>query len=31
MRLDGINTFGGCDNCNLDYRVDREGNQKEEQ
>ena len=31
MRLDGINTFGRCDNCNLDYRIDCEGNKKEGQ
>ena len=31
MRLDGINTFGRCDNCNLDYCIDCEGNKKEGQ
>lgn len=31
MRLDGINTFSRCDNSNLDYCDDCEGNKKEGQ
>ena len=31
MRLDGINTFGRCDNRNLDYCDDCKGNKKEGQ
>lgn len=31
MRLDGINTFSRCDNRDLDYRIDCEGNKKEGQ
>ena len=31
MRLDGINTFSRCDNSNLDYYDDCEGNKKEGQ
>ena len=31
MRLDGINTFSRCDNRNLDYCDDCEGNKKEGQ